>query len=235
MFFKGNDGGSEITALTLDMSDGGRANFNNDIGLLDGKSVRFGTDNDSAIFHSGSAMTVSNSTGNLTLDVAGDIVLDAADNEIVFTSSGTQIGYVSMASSNLTIESVVSDKDLIFRGNDGGTAITALTLDMSAAGAATFNNNVTAYSDERLKENIVTVPDALKKVTAMRGVHYNRIDTGKAHTGVVAQEIQEIAPELVLTANDEIGTLSVDYGNITGYLIEAIKELKAEIEELKAR
>ena len=57
-------------------------------------------------------MTVSNSTGNLTLDVAGDIVLDAADNEIVFTSSGTQIGYVSMASSNLTIESVVSDKDL---------------------------------------------------------------------------------------------------------------------------
>ena len=115
------------------------------------------------------------------------------------------------------------------------TIITALILDMSAAGAAIFNNNVTAYSDERLKENIVTVPDALEKVTAMRGVHYNRIDTGKAHTGVVAQEIQEIAPELVLTADDEIGTLSVDYGNITGYLIEAIKELKAEIEELKGK
>ena len=123
---------------------------------------------------------------------------------------------------------------MLFMGNDGGSEITALTLDMSAAGAATFNNNVTAYSDERLKENIVTVSDALEKVTAMRGVHYSRIDTGRSHTGVVAQEIQKIAPELVLTADDEIGTLSVDYGNITGYLIEAIKDLKAEIEELKA-
>ena len=129
----------------------------------------------------------------------------------------------------------ISNGDIRLQGNDAGTVITALILDMSAAGAATFNNNVTAYSDERLKENIVTVPDALEKVTAMRGVHYNRIDTGKAHTGVVAQEIQEIAPELVLTADDEIGTLSVDYGNITGYLIEAIKELKAEIEELKGK
>jgi hypothetical protein len=125
------------------------------------------------------------------------------------------------------------DKDMIFQGNDGGVEITALTLDMSEAGAATFNNNVTAYSDERLKENIVTIPDALAKVTAMRGVHYNRIDTGRSHTGVVAQEIQKIAPELVLTADDEIGTLSVDYGNITGYLIEAIKELKLKIETLK--
>jgi hypothetical protein len=49
-------------------------------------------------------------------------------------------------------------------------------------------------------------------------------------SGVIAQEIQKIAPELV-TDND--GTLSVAYGNLTGYLIEAVKELKAEIEELK--
>ena len=69
----------------------------------------------------------------------------------------------------------------------------------------------------------------------MRGVHYVRDATGKDSTGVIAQEMQKVAPELVLTADDEMGTLSVNYGNITGYLIEAIKELKAEIEELKAR
>jgi ABC-type Fe2+-enterobactin transport system substrate-binding protein len=69
----------------------------------------------------------------------------------------------------------------------------------------------------------------------MRGVHYVRNETGKDSSGVIAQELQKIAPELVLTAEDEMGTLSVNYGNITGYLIEAIKELKAEIEELKAR
>ena len=176
-------------------------------------------------------------TGNFTVDVAGVIILDADNTgNIRFHDGGTEYGRVySPSSSNMAFFSAVSNADMLFQGNDGGSTVTALTLDMSAAGAATFNNNVTAYSDERLKENIVTVPDALEKVTAMRGVHYNRIDTGKAHTGVVAQEIQEIAPELVLTADDEIGTLSVDYGNITGYLIEAIKELKAEIEELKGK
>ena len=106
---------------------------------------------------------------------------------------------------------------------------------MSAAGAATFNNDVTAFSDERLKSDIATIPDALSKVSEMRGVHYVRNETGQASSGVIAQELQKIAPELVRTAEDEMGTLSVNYGNITGYLIEAIKELKAEIEELKAR
>jgi hypothetical protein len=172
-------------------------------------------------------------TGDFTIDVVGDLIIDVDGSDILLKVAGTTFGSFRENSSNFRIKSDVSDKDILFLGNDGGVEITALTLDMSEAGAATFNNNVTAYSDERLKENIVTIPDALAKVTAMRGVHYNRIDTGRSHTGVVAQEIQKIAPELVLTADDEIGTLSVDYGNITGYLIEAIKELKLKIETLK--
>ncbi len=179
--------------------------------------------------------TIALSSGDMTLDAAGDIVLDAAGDDILLKSAGTHEGNINLASSNLTFKSIVSDKDMIFQGNDGGSAITALTLDMSAAGAATFNNDVTAFSDERLKSNITTIPDALSKVTEMRGVHYVRDATGKDSTGVIAQELQKVAPELVLTAEDEMGTLSVNYGNITGYLIEAIKELKAEIEELKAR
>lgn len=179
--------------------------------------------------------TIALSTGDLTVDVAGDIILDAAGDDILLKSAGTHEGNINLALSNLTFKSIVTDKDIIFQGNDNGSAITALTLDMSDAGAAIFNNNVTAYSDERLKSNIVTVPDALSKVTAMRGVHYTRDDTGRVHTGVVAQEIQKIAPEVVLTASDERGTLSVDYGNITGYLIEAIKELSAKVKELEGK
>ena len=174
-------------------------------------------------------------SGDLELDVAGDIILDAAGDDILLKSAGTHEGNINLASSNLTFKSIVQDKDMIFQGNDNGSAITALTLDMSDAGAAIFNNNVTAFSDERLKSNIVTVPDALAKVSAMRGVHYTRDDTNRSHTGVVAQEIQKIAPEVVLTASDEIGTLSVDYGNITGYLIEAIKELSAKVKELEGK
>ncbi len=179
--------------------------------------------------------TIGLSSGNLTLDVAGEINIDAGGGNITILDDGTGIAYFANSSSNFVIQSAVSDKDLLFKGNDGGSTITALTLDMSAAGAATFNNDVTAFSDERLKSNITTIPDALSKVSEMRGVHYVRDETGKDSSGVIAQELQKIAPELVLTAEDEMGTLSVNYGNITGYLIEAIKELKAEIEELKAR
>ena len=174
-------------------------------------------------------------TDDFIIDAVGDITLDAAGDDILLKSAGTHEGNINLASSNLTFKSIVSDKDMIFQGNDNGSAITALTLDMSDAGAAIFNNNVTAYSDERLKSNIVTVPEALAKVSAMRGVHYTRNDTGKDHTGVVAQEIQKIAPEVVLTSSDEMGTLSVDYGNITGYLIEAIKELSAKVKELEGK
>ena len=84
------------------------------------------------------------SSGDLTVDVAGDIILDADGGEILFHDATTAMGHLSMASSNITIKSLVSDKDIIFQGNDGGAAITALTLDMSAAGAATFNDKIIA-------------------------------------------------------------------------------------------
>ena len=116
----------------------------------------------------------------------------------------------------------------MFKGNDGGTTITALTLDMSAAGKATFNNDVVAFSDKKLKENIKTLDGS--KVLEMRGVSFDWKDTGLPSSGVIAQEMQKVAPELVSETN---GTLGVSYGNITGYLIEAIKDLKQEVEELK--
>ena len=84
------------------------------------------------------------SSGDLTVDVAGDIILDAGGDEIIFKDGSANVGHVSMDSDNLTIKSLVSDKDIIFQGNDGGAGITALTLDMGSAGAAAFNSTVTA-------------------------------------------------------------------------------------------
>ena len=78
----------------------------------------------------------------ITLDSAGDIVLDAGGDEVIFKDGSTNVGHVSMDSDNLTIKSLVGDKDMIFQGVDDSSAITALTLDMSAAGAATFNSSV---------------------------------------------------------------------------------------------
>ena len=106
---------------------------------------------------------------------------------------------------------------------------------MSGAGAATFNNDVTAFSDKRLKTDIKPITNSLDKVMQMQGVYYKRndVEDAREQVGVLAQDMEAILPEVVLTADDEIQTKSVDYGKITSVLIEAIKELKKEINELK--
>jgi hypothetical protein len=171
----------------------------------------------------------------ITLDCGGDITLDADGGDIVFSDGGTTIATLSNTSSDFVITTGVQDKDFIIKGDDGGGAITALTIDMSAAGAATFNNDITAFSDRRLKTDIKNIENALPKVMQMQGVYYKRndIENAREQIGVLAQDMEAILPEVVLTADDEIGTKSVDYAKITAVLIEAIKELKAEIDELK--
>ena len=101
------------------------------------------------------------------------------------------------------------------------------------AGNFTATGDITAFSDARVKENIETIDNALDKVTQLRGVEYNKIGSEEKSIGVVAQEIREVLPEVV--KENEDGMLSVAYGNITGVLIEAIKEQQKQIEELKAQ
>ena len=168
------------------------------------------------------------SGSDIILDSPGDVILDADGADIIFKDAGTEIGRLQNSSSDFVIQSAVSDKDMIFKGNDGGSTITALTLDMSAAGAATFNNDVTAFSDERLKDDIETIENALDKVKEMRGVTFTR--EGKEGTGVIAQEMQKVMPEVV---HDKGEYMSVAYGNLVGVLIEAIKELEKKVEKLE--
>ena len=114
-----------------------------------------------------------------------------------------------------------------------------MTLDSS--GNVTYSGNVTAYSDERLKKDIVTIDNPIDKIKAMRGVYYKEIETDRPRTGVIAQELEKVLPEVVMDIEDtnpETGettsTKSVDYGNMVGLLIEAIKEQQDEIERLRA-
>ena len=217
ILLRGNDGGSQITALTLDMSEAGDATFNSNIFLGDSKKANFGAGNDLQIYHDSSdsfiddagtgdlkirssftrIIDISNdnvaatfasggvnlrhsnavkftttsagatvtgaltadgglkadnitidgteidlSSGDLTLDVAGDIILNADGGDWIFRDGGTEILKIFNASSDVSIKAQVQDKDLKFLGNDGGSGITALTLDMSEAGAATFNDKI---------------------------------------------------------------------------------------------
>ena len=120
--------------------------------------------------------------------------------------------------------------------NSSGT--NNLVLDNS--GNAVFVGNVTAYSDERLKTDISTINDALGICGKLRGVSYKWIATDQPSIGVIAQEVEEVLPEVVLNNRDTNPSTgetteikSVDYGKIVGVLINAINELKAEVDELK--
>ena len=113
--------------------------------------------------------------------------------------------------------------------NSGGTARVSWNI---STGDFTAAGNVTAYSDARLKENVQTIREAVALVNRMRGVFYDRVDTGQHGVGVIAQEMQEVVPQVVVE-ND--GTLGVAYGNLVGVLIEAVKELSARVEALEGK
>ena len=125
IIFKGTDGSADTTFLTLDGSAAGAASFNGAITANAGVVI----DN---ITIDGTEIDLS--SGDLTLDVEGDIVLDANGADVIFKDDGTEYGRVTNSSTDFVIQTAVSDKDFIIKGNDGGSTITPLTLDMSAGG-----------------------------------------------------------------------------------------------------
>ena len=112
------------------------------------------------------------------------------------------------------------------------------TIALSSTGSIVAEGDITAFgtvSDITQKENIVKIEGALDKIAKVSGYTYNYIGNSTPMTGVIAQEFEEVLPQVVYETKLLDGTMSkaVRHGNIVGLLIEAIKELKAEIEELK--
>ena len=147
-----------------------------------------------------------------------DLMLDAASN-----LSG--LANITMARTNLGLGTM---------STKSAADYDAAIAEKAALSGATFTGGVTApnfvsSSDARLKSDIVTIAGALDLVCAMRGVRFTM--NGRRQLGVVAQEVIDVLPELV--REDENGMLSVAYGNITGLLIEAVKELSAKVARLE--
>ena len=139
------------------------------------------------------------------------------------TGSGPYTGAVTVAIG----QAVATDSDVRFGSIGVGIAA-------PGSNNVVVQGNVTAYSDIRLKNNIETITDALNKITQVRGVTYTRTDmedTLTRHTGVIAQELESVLPEAVMTGSD--GIKSVAYGNVIGLLIESIKELNAKVDSLQ--
>ena len=94
----------------------------------------------------------------------------------------------------------------------------------------------TAFSDERLKDNIKPIENSLEAIKKLNGVTYDWKANGKSSVGVIAQNIQEVFPELVKEVQpigEDEKRLTVNYDGLVGVLIEAVKDLSKQVEELK--
>ena len=132
-----------------------------------------------------------------------------------FVSNTTGISTLS----NVGIGTTTASSTLTVTGNGSFTGIVT---------AANFNSS----SDVNLKENIVKIDAALSKVSNLNGVYFSWKATQEKSIGLIAQEVEAIFPEVIGT--DVNNNKTVGYGNLVAVLIEAIKELKAEVDELKS-
>ena len=151
-----------------------------------------------------------------------------ANGDIIFqgeSSEGTNKNLLIMKTDGTRPYTIIYENSAErFRTTSAGVTIT---------GALTATGDVTAFSDITLKKDIEVIPNALDKVSQIRGVTYERTDTEEPlrQAGVIAQEVEEVLPEVVHTNED--GIKSVAYGNLVSLLIESVKELKARVEELE--
>ena len=154
------------------------------------------------------ALNTSNSPTFEAMTLNGSLTVNANDNSSTIVMADGNNGNRSIHNNSNQIGFLKQD------GNVGAYC--------DDSGNWTAVGNVTAYSDERLKENIKTIPNALETVKKLRGVSFDRKDFGIKGIGVIAQEIEQVLPEVVVDGEYK----SVSYGNIIGLLIEAIKELE---------
>jgi len=237
---RGVDGGSDITALSFDMSDKGAATFNSDV-LLNTSGAKFQTYAAALeIYYNGDSYIDAGGltdTGDLIIQQTNDdhdILIKSDDgsaglatyfqadgstgeaklfhygSEKFATSStgATVTGNVAVSTggitstSAITIHPTTSNTDIVFRGNDGGATITALTLDMSVAGTARFNNGVEGsyFWGSKTADDAVTVYAGVNFEIRLTHVHNTGFKLTNSGTGTPAVELQFV------DSNESIGS-----------------------------
>jgi len=178
-------------------------------------------------------------SGNVGINTATpsyNLTVDSGTNDIgiltASSDSGSYVGFLDDSTSTIPKIGAVGNKLVLDASQYVGVRRTDPSYALDVNGTIRATGNVIAYSDARVKENVETIPNALDKVKAMRGVGYNKIGEEKRSIGVIAQELLEVVPEAV--HQDEKGMYSVAYGNLVGVLVEAMKEQQQQIDELKA-
>ncbi len=183
-------------------------------------------------FTNARARNAISASGILSYDSATGVMTLTNSTVRALLSAGTGVTYDNTTGIISIGQAVATTSNVTF-------ANLTTTGTITSTGAISSNGDVTAFassSDIRKKENINRIDNALEKVVRVGGYTYNFIGDDRRITGVIAQEIETILPEAVYEIDDpKFGskTKAVRYGNIVGLLIEAIKELKSELDSIK--
>jgi hypothetical protein len=156
--------------------------------------------------------------------------LNVADGANNITNNNQLTNGAGYTTNTGDITGVTAGTNLNGGGSSGGVTLNLdSTITVTTVNAGTVNTT----SDERAKEDITPITGALNKVQQLGGYSFTLKATDEKSSGVIAQEVQKVMPELVQEGAE--GLLSVQYGNMVGLLIEAIKEQQAQIDELKQK
>lgn len=181
------------------------------------------------------ALTVSGGVGVAGRVTANNIVANAN------TASTSNTTGTIVVTGGIGISGQVSSATVLTSGNSRARSLGVGTNASGTAGEIRATNNVTAFfSDDRLKTRLGKIENALDKVDSLNGFYFVPNETAvslgyeaKKQVGVSAQEVQAILPEIIAEAPIDSQYMTVYYDKLTPLLIEAIKELRAEINQLK--
>lgn len=180
--------------------------------------------------YNGSAAITINNAGVTSITAGSGISVSASTGGVTITNTSTGATITDDTTTNATYYPVWATATT-GSFSTAGVSSTKYTFNPSTgtASATVFS----ATSDERLKDEITIITDALVKIKQLRGINYKWKDSGLAGTGLSAQDVQRVVPEAVVVAPN--GDLSVAYGNLLGLLVEGMKDLAAQVEELKLK
>jgi hypothetical protein len=198
------------------------------------------------------ASTISSSIVNSTtitsanIYISNDLFVGGTLTTVNITSTNllqTNVSATNIGASIITAGTLLASTSIIASGNSntlgsiittGGNVGVGITpsYKLHVSGDIFATGDITAFSDMRLKSDIRPITDSLYKVTQLQGVYYTHIETQKHSVGLIAQETLKVLPEVVATKGEYLG---INYGNIVGLLIEAIKELNDKVTFLEKK
>jgi hypothetical protein len=200
-------------------------------------TLTIGTGLSGTSYNGSTAVTIAN-TG-VTSNVAGSgISVSGATGAVTITNSGVRS---IAAGTGVSVSATTGDNCSISIGQSVATNATPTFGNLTINGTITATGDITAYytSDRRHKNNIQTISNAVLKVKQLNGVTWewnddvNEVTKSTPKTGLIAQEVQQVLPQVVTERQD--GFLALDYSKMVGLLVEAIKEQQIQIDQLKAQ